>query len=136
MKPLILSISLILASPFPCIADDWALGGYDAVGYASSGRADPGRRDIATMWKGKVWHFTSEENQTRFEANPTQFAPAFDGLCPVSLADGRKQRGDPRFFAVINNKLYLLRSGAELRKIRQAPEKILDDARSVWTTMK
>lgn len=136
MKPLILSISLIFAFALPSIAKDWALGGYDVVGYTSSGRAVPGRSDIATMWKGKSWHFVSEENRTRFEADPRQFAPAFGGLCPVSLANGRKERGDPRFFAVINRKLYLLRSGAELRRIRQAPDEILDDARKTWFRIK
>ncbi|RNF34498.1 YHS domain-containing (seleno)protein [Paracoccus methylarcula] len=135
MKPLILSISLIFAFALPAAAKDWALGGYDAVGY-SFGRAVPGRSDIATMWKGKSWHFVSEENRTRFEADPRQFAPAFEGFCPVSLADGRKERGDPRFFAVIDRQLYLLRSDVELRRIRRAPDEILDEARKTWSMVK
>lgn len=135
MKQLILSISLSFALASPSFAEDWALGGYDAVGY-TSGHAIPGRRDIVTMWRGKAWHFVSEENRFRFEADPRHFTPAFGGYCPVSLVNGRQQRGDPRFFAVIDHQLYLFRSGAELRKVRKSPDRILEEAREIWSAMK
>ncbi|MDO5647301.1 YHS domain-containing (seleno)protein [Paracoccus sp. (in: a-proteobacteria)] len=128
--PLLLSLSL------PVAAQEWALGGYDPVGYAQQGHATPGRNDIATMWRGKVWHFASEENRQRFESNPRSFVPAFDGNCPVALAEGRKQNGDPRHFAVVGGQLYLLQSDSAERRLRQSPEQVIDRARDVWAALR
>jgi len=123
---------LTITCAFPAIAQDWALGGFDPVGYANSGRAVPGRSDIATMWRGKLWHFASEENRARFESDPRSFMPDFDGICPVSLSQGRPQRGDPRYFAVVKGHLYLLESGAAERAFLQNSEEVLGHARMAF----
>lgn len=135
MKHLILSCLLGLATVLPACAQDWALNGYDPVAY-SSGRPMPGRSDIATMWKGRIWHFASEENRNRFEADPRAFAPAFDGLCPVSLTEGRRIEGDPRHFAIVGKKLYLLRSDDALRQFWQAPRQVLQTARQRYSVLR
>lgn len=132
MRHLVFSLALTMLSSLPVQAQDWALGGFDPVGYADAGRAVPGRSDIATMWQGKLWHFASEENRARFESDPRSFAPDFDGICPVSLSEGQPQRGDPRYFAIIKGHLYLLRSGAAERKLRQNSEAVLKHARTAW----
>jgi YHS domain-containing protein len=132
MRNLVLPLILSILSGLPAAAQDWALGGFDAVGYVHSGRPIPGRGDIATMWKGQVWHFSSEENRLRFEADPRSFAPRFDGMCPVSIVEWRPQPGDPRFFAVIGGNLYLFRSDAAERQLMQDPAQVLDQARAAW----
>ena len=108
------------------------MDGYDAVGFLESGRPVPGRGDISTLWKGKVWHFATEENRSRFEADPRRFAPAFEGMCPVSLAEGRQVRGNPRHSVVIGKKLYLLGSGQAVRKLQGSPQEILQKAQAGW----
>lgn len=108
------------------------MDGRDPVGYFSDGRAMAGRGDIATMWKGHVWHFVSEENRARFEADPRRFAPAFNGYCPVNLADGRLVEGNPEIFAVIGQRLYLLRSDAARRRLMDQPTEVLSRARTAW----
>lgn len=132
MKTLLLSLMLTSASILPALAEDWAMDGYDAVGFLDSGRPVPGRGDITTLWKGKVWHFATEENRSRFEADPRSFAPAFGGLCPVALAEGRQVPGDPRHFVVIGNRLYLVGSSRAARKLQQAPRDILARAQESW----
>lgn len=134
MKLLAAALTMLTISVSPLAAQDWALGGYDPVGLLS-GRVAPGRSDISTLWEGKFWHFVSEDNRMQFESDPRQFAPAFDGFCPVSLVEGRKLRGDPRYFAVIGDKLYLTRSNESLRKLKRAPAEILGQARAVWTKL-
>lgn len=134
MKLFAPAISMLTAFASPLAAQDWAVGGYDPVGFVS-GRAAPGRSDISTLWKGQFWHFVSEDNRARFESDPRQFAPAFDGLCPVSLAEGKELRGDPRFFAVIGDKLYLTRSNANLHRLKRAPGEILRHASQHWAAM-
>lgn len=132
MRHLILSSLLMLPLAVPAVAQSWALGGHDPVGSTRAGQAVPGRSDISTMWRGQVWHFVSEENRARFEADPRAYLPAFDGLCPVALSEGRREPGDPRHFVVLGGTLYLLRSGADVQKLRRAPAEVLDRARANW----
>ncbi|TGN68053.1 YHS domain-containing protein [Paracoccus liaowanqingii] len=132
MRPLCFALLLTLTPALPAAAQDWAVGGFDPVGYAASGRALPGRSDIATMWKGQVWHFASEENRARFEADPRAYAPALDGMCPISVIEGRPQPGDPRHFAVVAGRLYLLRSNAAERQLQQDPRGITEQARQMY----
>ena len=132
MKPLLLSLILLSVPALPVLAEDWAMDGFDAVGLFQSGRPVPGRGDIATTWKGKVWHFASEENRSRFESDPRSFAPVFGGLCPVALAEGRRVPGDPRHFVILGNRLYLLRSDRSAQKLRRTPQEILSRARQIW----
>lgn len=139
MRSLILLLALLLPlSPFaapPATAQDWALEGYDPVGYLLQGQAVPGRSEIATMWKGKIWHFSSEENRARFEADPRVYAPGFAGNCPVSLSEGRRELGDPRFFIVVSNRLYLLRSVQAQRQMQRNSNEVLARAAEVWKAM-
>ena len=132
MKTLLLSLMLTLAPALPVMAQDWAIDGFDAVGFLESGRPIPGRGDISTLWKGKVWHFATEENRNRFEADPRSFAPAFGGLCPVALSEGRRVAGDPHHFVIIENRLYLVGSNRAVRKLQQAPREVLSRARERW----
>ncbi|MTD99936.1 hypothetical protein GIY56_06540 [Paracoccus sp. YIM 132242] len=132
MKPLLLSLFLLSVPALPALAEDWAIDGFDAVGLLESGRPVPGRGDIATIWKGKVWHFATEENRNRFESDPRSFAPAFGGLCPVALAQGRRVRGNPRHFVIIGNRLYLVGSDRSAQELRRTPQDILARARHIW----
>ncbi|MCZ0960320.1 YHS domain-containing (seleno)protein [Paracoccus benzoatiresistens] len=132
MKTLFLSLFLLSVPALPVLAENWAIDGFDAVGFVQSGRPVPGRGDITTMWKGQVWHFASEENRDRFESDPRSFAPAFGGLCPLALSKGRRVPGDPRHFVVIGNRLYLVGSDRSARELRRAPQEILARARQIW----
>ena len=132
MKTLFLSLILLSASVLPAAAQDWAIDGFDAVGFVESGRPVPGRGDISTQWKGQVWHFATEEIRSRFESDPRSFAPAFGGLCPVALAEGRRVQGDPHHFMIIGNRLYLVGSSRAANKLQQQPGDILARAQERW----
>ncbi|MCF3972561.1 YHS domain-containing (seleno)protein [Paracoccus salsus] len=136
MKSVLLSLMILAAPAFPAAAQDWALGGYDAVAYERSGRPVPGRSEIVTMWKGKLWHFASEENRARFESDPRIFAPGFNGFCPVSLSEGKRVQGDPRHFVIIGKRLYVVRSAAAERQFMQAPREILMKAKQSWARLR
>ena len=128
-------VTLLLAVPLPSFADNWALGGMDAVAYRSQGAAVAGRSDLVTKWSGQNWHFSTEENRAAFEANPRAFAPGFDGLCPVSLAEGRPQPGNPHNFAVIGDRLYLTRSAYARQQLLAAPRQILMKAKAAFVAL-
>ncbi|MDO5632877.1 MAG: YHS domain-containing (seleno)protein [Paracoccus sp. (in: a-proteobacteria)] len=128
------ALSIAFAAVTTCLAgaaaaQDWALEGYDPVGFQDQGRAVPGRADIHTIWKGHLWMFANDQHRLAFEANPRAYAPGFGGLCPVALSDGREEKGDPRFFVVIGERLYLTRSDSARHMLMTAPRDVLNDAR-------
>lgn len=131
MKPLSLSVFLVLILSGAVASQDWAIDGFDPVD-TIEGRPGPGRGDIATLWKGQVWNFATEENRSRFEADPRSFAPAFDGLCPVDLAQGKRVPGDPRHSVVIDGRLYLPHSARAAMQLLRDPDLILLKARQGW----
>ncbi|WP_265499397.1 YHS domain-containing (seleno)protein [Paracoccus beibuensis] len=132
MRRFALALLLSILPVLPAAAQDWALGGFDPVAYVTAGRAMPGRSDIATMWRGKLWHFASEDNRARFEADPRAYAPRLGGMCPLSIIDGHPQPGDPRRFLVHEGGLYLFRSAEVEREVRLNPREILGRARAAW----
>lgn len=127
--------ALALALPGLAQAQDWALEGIDPVSYATEERAVPGRGDIVTMWDGMAWHFATEANRESFEANPRAFAPGLEGLCVVALAEGRSEPGNPRYFAVIGQRTYLVRSERAREKLLNDPKTVLMEAKATWARM-
>ena len=132
MRHVLCQIALALTLGLPAQAQDWALGGFDAVGLSHGGAPVAGRSDIVTMWRGRLWHFATEENRARFEADPRAFLPRFDGFCPVSIAEARPEPGDPRFAVIVNGQLYLTRSARAQRRLQEAPAEVLDRAEANW----
>lgn len=120
-------LTLIICA-VPALAESWALDGFDPVEYRS-GRAVPGKSEISVIWQDKQWHFTSNENRARFEADPRSYAPAFDGLCVVSLSKGRHVEGDPRYFVLVGNTVYLTRSAQARQNLIAHPRDIVMQAR-------
>ncbi|WP_299911623.1 YHS domain-containing (seleno)protein [uncultured Paracoccus sp.] len=135
MKTLLFSLFALLTPIAPVHAQDWALGGFDPVGYQAEGRAVPGRNDISTLWQGMVWHFATVENRAMFEADPRSYAPGLNGLCPVALSRGRSQPGDPRHFVIVGQRVYLLGSDDNQRSFMKDPRAILMQARKVWASL-
>lgn len=127
-------IVALLAGVMPSLslAAGWALGGMDAVAYRMNGNAIPGQTSISTRWGGQEWHFSSEENRALFEANPRAYAPGFDGYCPVSLAEGARREGNPRYFTIVGQRLYFFRSDQARRIFMSDPRRWLMDAKAAF----
>lgn len=127
------ALALILTFPaLTALAQDWALDGMDPVSYARDGAAVPGRSDIVTMWRGKAWHFATEHNRNMFEADPKAYAPGLGGFCVVALSEGRSEPGNPRFFAVIGQRTYLMRSERARARFMADPQQVLARAKATW----
>ncbi len=84
-----------------------AVGGYDPVAYFTQNKPVKGNSKISTDYKGAKWHFSSLENRDKFLAAPTLYEPQYGGYCAWAVAQGKTASGDPQFWKVVNNKLYL-----------------------------
>ncbi len=118
--------------PLAAWAQEWALGGYDPVAYVTQNAAIEGENEISTTWRGKQYHFVSEENRALFEANPRAYTPGFDGLCVVALAEGRSEPGDPRMFVTIGQRVYLVGSEHRRQELMANPRELLMMAKTMW----
>jgi len=84
-----------------------ALGGYDPVAYFTESRAVAGKRDITFKWKGVTWRFATESNRDIFKEKPDAYAPQYGGYCAWAVSRGYTAKGDPRYWKVVDGKLYL-----------------------------
>ncbi|WP_170772674.1 YHS domain-containing (seleno)protein [Ruegeria lacuscaerulensis] len=84
-----------------------ALQGYDPVAYFTVGEATKGDYRITTLHNDALYRFASEENKVAFEENPEAYLPAYGGYCAFGTAMGFKFDGDPNYWKIVDNKLYL-----------------------------
>lgn len=89
-----------------------AVGGYDAVAYFKAGRPVAGNDQFSMQYKGATWRFASPENLAAFQANPVAYAPQYGGYCAWAVSQGYTASGDPRFWKIVNGKLYLNYDGS------------------------
>lgn len=84
-----------------------ALHGHDPVAYFTAGKPIEGSAALAAVHEGATYYFASQQNLDAFEANPGKYAPAFGGFCAYGVSVGKKFDGDPRFWTISGDKLYL-----------------------------
>jgi YHS domain-containing protein len=84
-----------------------AMQGYDPVAYFTVGEPTEGSYKISAIYNDATYRFASEENKAKFEANPEAYAPAYGGYCAFGAAMGFKFDGDPDYWKIVDNKLYL-----------------------------
>ncbi len=89
------------------ILSSTAVGGYDPVAYFTEGKPVQGKRDITHSWKGVTWRFASEQNRDLFKQKPDAYAPQYGGYCAWAVSQGYTAKGDPRYWKVVEGKLYL-----------------------------
>jgi hypothetical protein len=84
-----------------------AVGGYDPVAYFTQGKAVAGKRNITFTWKGVTWRFATESNRDLFKDKPDSYAPQYGGYCAWAVSRGYTAKGDPRYWKIVDDKLYL-----------------------------
>lgn len=103
---------LVAGKPAPGLA----VHGFDVVSYFSKGKPLQGNAKFAVVHKDATYRFASQDNLETFKANPAKYEPAYGGYCAYGVAVGAKFDGDPRFWKIVDGKLYLNLS----RDIQQA----------------
>jgi len=112
-----------------------ALQGYDPVAYFTEGEPTKGDWQITTLHNDAMYRFANEENKAAFEANPEAYLPAYGGYCAFGAAMGFKFDGDPNYWKIVDNKLYLnLSEGIQQRWEGDIPG-FIEQASTNWETI-
>lgn len=85
-----------------------AIQGYDPVAYFKQIKAVKGKKELAAIYQGVTYHFSSPANKDAFLKNPTAFEPQFGGWCAYAMGNsGEKVEINPETFKILDGKLYL-----------------------------
>lgn len=85
-----------------------AIKGYDPVAYFTQNKAVKGKKELALVYQGVLYYFSSAENKEAFKATPFKYEPEYGGWCAYAMGNsGEKVSVDPETFKIVNGKLYL-----------------------------
>ena len=112
-----------------------AIEGFDPVAYFVDARAEVGREDFEASQAGAVWRFRNEGNRASFVAHPDIYGPRFGGYDPVDLARGVTVAGNPRFFLISGQRLYLFGREENRDAFAADPARFLREANARWPAL-
>jgi hypothetical protein len=109
-----------------------AIEGFDPVAYFVDARPMVGLPEFEASEGGAVWRFRNEGNRASFVAHPEVYGPQFGGYDPIDLARGVAFAGNPRFWLVIGERLYLFGREQSRDAFAASPERFLREASTRW----
>ena len=109
-----------------------ALHGFDPVAYFTQHKAIKGDKTIASTYRGATYHFASQEDKEKFDAEPVKYEPQFGGFCGYAVSEGHTADIDPEAFVISGDRLILQYSKRVLKMWNQDPENRLKKAESNW----
>ena len=109
-----------------------AIEGFDPVAYFVDTRPVRGLPDYEAAAEGAVWRFRNESNRSAFVAHPEIYGPQFGGYDPTDLARGVTYAGNPRFWMVVGQRLYLFGREDNRTAFAANPARFLKEATSQW----
>jgi hypothetical protein len=112
-----------------------AIEGFDPVAYFTENRPVLGLPDFEAAQAGAVWRFHNEGNRASFMAHPEIYGPQFGGYDPVDVARGVTLAGNPRFFVVTGQRLYLFGIETHRDAFAAHPEHYLPEALERWPNL-
>uniref|UniRef100_UPI000A04AE60 YHS domain-containing (seleno)protein n=1 Tax=Bradyrhizobium sp. (strain ORS 278) TaxID=114615 RepID=UPI000A04AE60 len=112
-----------------------AIDGFDPVAYFVDGEARMGEPDFEAAQGGVVWRFRNEGNRASFLAHPEVYGPQFGGYDPTDVARGVTVAGNPRFFVVVEDRLFLFNREESRDAFKADPERYLAKAEARWPAL-
>ena len=99
-----------------------AVHGFDVVAYFKDKKPVQGDAKFALVHNDATYRFASNANLNVFKANPAKYEPAYGGYCAYGVSVGAKFDGDPRYWKIVNGKLYLnLDAGIQEAWLKDVP---------------
>jgi hypothetical protein len=112
-----------------------AIEGFDPVAYFVDARPEIGLESFEASEAGAVWRFRNEGNRASFVAHPDIYGPQFGGYDPIDLARGVAVAGNPRFFSISGQRLYLFGREQSRDAFAADPERFLREANQRWPAL-
>ena len=112
-----------------------AIEGFDPVAYFVQGRPMRGLEDFEARESGTVWRFHNEGNRASFVAHPEIYGPQFGGYDPTDVARGVTFAGNPRFWVISGERLYLFGLEAHRDAFAANPDRFLNQAHARWPAL-
>jgi hypothetical protein len=109
-----------------------AIEGFDPVAYFTDAAATLGRPEFEAAEAGTVWRFRNEGNRASFVAHPEIYGPQFGGYDPTDLVRGVTCAGNPRFWVITGNRLYLFNREKNRDAFAADPGSFLKEAVARW----
>jgi hypothetical protein len=113
-----------------------AIGGFDPVAYFTDAAPRAGRPDFEAAQAGAVWRFRNEGNRAVFLGHPDIYSPQFGGYDPVDVARGVAFAGDPRFWLIAGQRLFLFGRLETRDAFAADPARFAGEARQHWPALK
>jgi hypothetical protein len=112
-----------------------AINGFDPVAYFTDARPLQGRPSLELTEAGAIWSFRNEGNLAAFKADPDIYSPQFGGYDPVDVARGVVFPGNPRFWLICQQRLYLFGREDSRDAFAAAPQRFLAAAIRHWPNL-
>ncbi len=112
-----------------------ALHGYDPVAFFANGKPTLGDAKYAAAHDGAAYYFASEANLAAFEADPARYLPQYGGYCAYGVSVGKKFDGDPRFWKIVDSKLYVNLNADIAAKFNEDVAGAIKEANVNWRTI-
>lgn len=112
-----------------------AIEGFDPVAYFTDAQAIRGVADYEAAEAGAVWRFQNASNRDAFAAHPEVYGPQFGGYDPIDVARGIAYAGNPRFFVVTGQRLYLFAREESRDRFAANPARYLKNAIERWPAL-
>ncbi len=109
-----------------------AIEGFDPVAYFADARPELGREEFEASEAGAVWRFRNEGNRASFVAHPDIYGPQFGGYDPIDVARGVTVAGNPRFWLISGQRLYLFGREETRDAFAADPARVLRNATPRW----
>jgi hypothetical protein len=109
-----------------------AIGGFDPVAYFTDAQPLVGQPGLEAAEAGAVWRFRNEGNRAVFLNHPQIYSPQFGGYDPTDVARGVAVAGDPRFWLVAGQRLFLFGRTESRAAFAADPARILREAKARW----
>jgi len=112
-----------------------AIEGFDPVAYFTDSTAVQGMPEFEATEAGTVWRFRNEGNRASFVAHPEVYGPQFGGYDPTDLGRGVTYAGNPRFWVVTGQRLYLFGREESRDAFAADPARFLTGAQMRWPVL-
>lgn len=84
-----------------------AVSGYDVIAYFEQAKPVEGSLKYKLKYQGADWYFSSQANLDKFKAEPIKYAPQYGGHCAWAMSNDKAAPGNPPFWTIYQDKLYL-----------------------------